>query len=266
MRIGSWNVNSVRSRLALIERFLVAEQPEVLALQETRCTDRQFPYQAFADLGYEAVHHGTGGHGGVALLSNRGLNRASFGFGGEHGPPFDEPRMIAADVDGQRVVSLYAPNGRRIRTPAWQFKLAWFELLRIDLSLELEESDQLIVAGDFNVCPTAADVYDPVKKRNSNLVSDEERERLRAVIDTGLVDLAAKLHPDETDFTWFSHMAGQVERNRGYRIDLVLASTTVAQHARSCRPLLEWRDPERTPDGLAPSDHAPVMAVFDASS
>ena len=152
-------------------------------------------------------------------------------------------------------MTLYAPNGRKMRSPAWQFKLAWFELLRIELELELAESPRLIVAGDFNVCPEPIDVYDPVKKRNRNLVSEPERAAVGRLFDLGLVDLARELHPDEPGFTWFAFTAGQFAANRGYRLDLALASPDVAAEFTTCRPLRQWREPN-----LGPSDHTPLLA------
>ncbi|MDW3180272.1 MAG: exodeoxyribonuclease III [Acidimicrobiia bacterium] len=253
MWLVSWNVNSIRRRLDLVERFVQEEQPEVLALQETRCSDAQFPHSTFAHLGYESVHLGSGGHGGVAMLSNIGLNRVTYGFSGDHGPPFDEPRLISADVDGQRIATIYAPNGRRVRTSAWQFKLAWFELLRTELTLELDETDELLVMGDFNVCPTDADLYNPAKKRDRNLVSVPERAALQRILDLGLTDVGELHHAPDERFTWFSHAEGQFESNLGYRLDLVLATSAVSDRILQCRPLREWRVPE-----LGPSDHVPV--------
>lgn len=253
MRITTWNVNSIRSRLDLVLDFIQHEAPDVLALQETRCSDAQFPFSAFAEVGFDGAHHGAGGHGGVALLSRIGLERVNWGFGGEHGPPFDEPRLISADIGNLRVSNLYAPNGRQVGAAAWEFKLAWFELLRTELELDLRDHAEVVVLGDFNVCPADIDVYDPVKKRNRNLVSEPERDRVRALIDLGLTDAARHLHPDESGFTWFSHGAGQFENGRGYRLDLALISDALLDRATSCRPQLDWRAPD-----LRPSDHAPV--------
>lgn len=257
MKIVSWNVNSIRARADLLRSLLDDEQPDVVALQETRCTDAAFPWALFADAGYEVAHLGQGGHAGVALASRVGLERVSYGFGGEHGPPFDQPRLLSADCDGIRVTSLYAPNGQRMRSAAWFAKLAWFQLLRVELELELEATDQLLVVGDFNVCPAPIDVYDPVRKRNRNLVSDEERAAVAALLELGLHDLGRTLHPDDPGFTWFSFAEGQLEANRGYRLDLALASEPLRARSASCTPLLGWRAPD-----LRPSDHAPLQVCL----
>lgn len=253
MLVVSWNVNSVRSRAGLVQNLLDEEQPDVLCLQETRCTDGGFPWSLFSDAGYEVAHLGTGGHAGVAIASRVGLDRVSYGFGGEHGPPFDQPRLIAADCDGIRVLCIYAPNGQRIRTAPWFAKLAWFELLRVEVELELAHEANLILTGDFNVCPSPMDVYDPIRKRNRNLVSAEERAAVASLGQLGLHDLGRELHPEDPGFTWFSFAAGQLEANRGYRLDLALATAPVRDRAIRCEPMLRWRSPD-----CSPSDHAPL--------
>lgn len=252
----TWNVNSIRSRLGLVVDFVDAEMPDVLCLQETKCTDAQFPSSPFIKRGYEVATHGAGPHGGVAMLSRIGLENVTKGFGGNHGPPFNEPRLLFADVGDVRLLTLYAPNGKQIREPEWAAKLAWFELLRVELSLELAESPRLVVAGDFNVCPQPIDVYDPIKKRNRNLVSDQERAAFAKILDEGLTDVGRELHPSDPGFSWYAYSAGQFGKGKGYRIDLVLASRDVASEFTSCRPMRNWREPE-----LGPSDHCPVVAM-----
>jgi len=254
VEIVSWNVNSLRSRASLVEAFLAEVRPDVLALQETKTPDSQVPWKLFADAGYEVAHLGAGSSAGVALASRVGLERVQYGFGGEHGRPFDEPRLVAADCDGLRVVNVYVPNGRTMDSAHWRFKLAWLELLRVELELELAETDELVVVGDFNVCPTPDDLYKP-SKRNRNLVSDEERAALAKVFDLGLTDLARATHPDNPGYTWFSFTPGFLEANKGYRLDLALGSDPVRQRTESCEPLLAWRRPR---ENLTPSDHAPL--------
>lgn len=254
MEIVSWNVNSLRSRAQLVEAFLAEVRPGVLALQETKTSDAQVPWNLFADAGYEVAHLGAGSSAGVAVASRVGLERVQYGFGGEHGSPFDEPRLIAADCGGLRIVNVYVPNGRTMGSAHWQFKLAWLELLRVELELELAETDELVVVGDFNVCPTPNDLYKP-SKRNRNLVSDDERAALARVFDLGLVDLARALHPDDPGYTWFSFTPGFLEANKGYRLDLALGSEPVRKRTVSCEPLLAWRRPRGQ---LTPSDHVPL--------
>ncbi len=250
-------MNSIRSRLDLVLNFVDAEEPDVLCLQETKCADARFPSAAFNERGYEVVTHGSGPRGGIAIASRIGLENVTKGFGGNHGPPFDQPRILAADIGDLRVMTVYAPNGKQVREPEWDVKLAWFELFRVELALELEDYPRLVVAGDFNVCPAPIDVYDPIKKRNRNLVSDPERAAVAKILDDGFVDVARTLHPDEPGFSWYAYSAGQFGKGKGYRLDLVLAGPEVAGDFTSCRPMRKWREPD-----LSPSDHCPVLAVM----
>lgn len=249
-------MNSIRRRLGLVLDFLETEQPDALCLQETKCTDAKFPHAPFADLGYEVATHGSGPRGGVAILSRVGLTNIAKGFGGEHRGPFNEPRVLAADVGDLRLMTLYAPNGKRVRQPEWKVKLAWFELLAVELELELEDSPRLVVAGDFNVCPAPIDVYDFAKKHKSNLVTAEERAAVAKLLDSGFTDLARTLHPEDPGYSWYAYSAGQFGKGKGYRLDLVLAGADVADEFTSCRALREWREPS-----LSPSDHCPVVAI-----
>ena len=234
----------------------------MVALQETKCSQEAFPESALTSLGYEIAHMGSGPRAGVCLLSRIGLDDAQFGFGGSPASPFDEPRLVAATVGGVRVVTVYAPNGKRVGTPQWRVKLAWFELLKIELELELASCAaagiELVVVGDLNVCPTLDDVYDPAKKGSRNLVSPRERAALRAIIDLGFTDLARLLHGAQASYTWFSYMDGQFQNDRGYRLDLALATRGISTATRRCEALRSWRDPDLHE---RPSDHAPLLVV-----
>ncbi len=250
-------MNSIRRRAGLVAAFLEEEQPDVIALQETRCSTGQFPTAVFAERGYEVTHFGDGPRNGVALASKLPIEDITHGFGGQPLPPFDEPRSIFATVEGIRIGTVYAPNGRRRRTYEWHAKLAWFELLGIHVQLELDEWDDLVVIGDYNVCPTPDDVYDPIKKRNRNLVSDEERAAIAALADLGLTDVARSLKGAAADYTWYAQQRNQFEAGRGYRLDLALASDAVAERAIACDGLNRWRQPE-----LGPSDHVPLLLTL----
>ncbi len=261
MRLATWNVNSIRRRLGLVTSFLDEVEPDVLCLQETKCADAQFPKGPFVERGYDVAAHGSGGHGGVAIVSRVGLDDLSRGFGGSATAPFNEPRLLAATAGELRVMTLYAPNGMRVRTPPWDIKLAWFELLRVELSLELEESPRLVVAGDFNVCPAPIDVYDYAKKRRSNLVSGPEQAAVARILEGGFTDMARVLHPEEPGYSWYSYSYDRFAKGLGYRLDLVLASPALRESFTSCRSLREWREPH-----LSPSDHTPVLAELDVDA
>ncbi len=233
--------------------FLDAEAPDVIALQETQCSNAQFPAGLFDDRGYEWVHHGRGSRNGVALASKVGLADVQIGFSGKARPPFDECRLLAATIGGVRVLTVYAPNGAKRKSQSWQVKLAWFELLRNELEFELAEHDDVMVIGDFNVCPTPDDLYDP-GKRNRNLVSDEERAAFGRLVELGFVDVAAAMHGASAGYTWYAYREGQFENDRGYRLDLALANPDLAKRIKICEPIRKWREP-----ALGPSDHVPLV-------
>ena len=256
MRVATWNVNSIKSRADLVAAFLDAEQPDVIALQETKCPTARFPAGLFEDRGYGWVHHGRDSRNGVALASRLGLTDVQIGFSGDAQAPFDEARLIAATIDGVRVLTLYAPNGAKRKSHSWHVKLAWFELLANELVFELADHADVLVIGDFNVCPAPDDLYDPAK-RNRNLVSDEERAAVARIRDLGFVDVAAALHGSGAGYTWYAYREGQFENDRGYRLDHALASPGLASRAVSCEPLRRWRDP-----AIKPSDHVPLLAEF----
>ena len=265
MRVATWNVNSVRARLPLLIDFVDAEEPDVIALQETRCHEAQFPTAELAERGYKTVAIGDGPRAGVCLSSRAGLLDVQRGFGGTPVSPFDEPRLLAATVNGIRILTVYAPNGQKAKTPPWQMKLLWFELLRNELALELADceatSTPALVLGDLNVCPTLDDVYDPVKKRNRNLVTTEERQAFGALLTVGFTDVARALHGANAGYTWFSYVDGQLANNRGYRLDVALASDTAMPLISRCEVLSQWRDPALVE---RPSDHAPLLVDIDA--
>lgn len=168
-------------------------------------------------------------------------------------PPFNECRLLAATIDGVRVLTLYAPNGAKRKSHDWQVKLAWFELLRNELSFELEEHDDVMVIGDFNSCPTPNDLYDPAK-RNRNLVSDEERAAFARLVELGFVDAAAAMYGTNAGYTWYAYREGQFENDRGYRLDLALATPDLVRQITVCEPLRKWRDPK-----IRPSGHVPLL-------
>jgi len=256
VRVVSWNVNSIRTRAGLVADVLDDEQPDVVALQETKCSTAQFPAAPFTDRDYEWVHYGRGAQNGVALASRHGFEDVRVGFSGDTKPPFDECRLIAATIGDVRVLTLYAPNGAKRKSHSWHLKLAWFELLQTELRFGLEDYGDVLVIGDFNVCPTPDDLYEPTK-RHRNLVSDEERAAFAGIIELGLMDLAAAMHGPTAGYTWYAYRKGQFESDRGYRLDHALATPALANRAARCEPLRRWRDP-----ALRPSDHVPLIVEW----
>jgi exodeoxyribonuclease-3 len=257
VRIATWNINSIRSRHHRVAAWIERHQPDILALQETKCIDAVFAelmVDTLAD-GYEFVHHGHDHWNGVAIVSRVGIDDVRRGFRGINQPPYDEARLISARCGGVDVHSLYAPNGRELGDAHYLYKLVWLERLRTVPRLELPT----VLLGDFNVAPTDLDIYDPARWRRRTHASPPERAAIDALIDFGLRDVTREHLPDAGVFSWWSYRPGQFEQNRGLRIDYGLGNDAVANRVERV-----WIDVAERVDDHAqekPSDHAPV--VFD---
>lgn len=254
MLIASWNVNSLRVRLPQVLAWLEQHRPDVLGLQETKVTDDDFPADALAAAGYEAVWHGQKTYNGVALLTREPARDAVRGLDAY---PDDQRRVVAGTVGGVRVYNVYAPNGQAVGSEKYAYKLEWFAGLKAQLERELEDHPALLVMGDFNVAPEDRDVHDPAAWEGSVLVSPEERAALADLTGLGLADTFRLFEQPEASFSWWDYRAAAFRRNRGLRIDLQLASETLAGRCRRAAIDREPRGWER------PSDHAPVYAEFD---
>jgi exodeoxyribonuclease-3 len=255
MRIATWNVNSIRSRHRRLAEWLECHGPDVMLLQETKCAEDSFtPFAAeYERLGYEVAHFGRNHWNGVAILSRVGLDEVRPGFPGRNRPPYDEARSITARCGGIEVTSLYAPNGRELGDPHYLFKLVWLERLRT----VVEPRRPTVLAGDFNVAPADLDIYDPARWRRRTHASPPEREAVRALLDTGLVDVTRQHLPDAGTFTWWSYRPGQFEQNRGLRIDLALTTPDVAERVE--RVWIDVEERARHHPDEKPSDHAPLV-------
>lgn len=259
MRLATWNVNSLGARLPLVLEWMAANQPDVLCLQETKQADDAFPEGAFADLGYQAVHHGDGRWNGVAIVSRVGLGDPARGLGSDedaHGC-----RMMAATCQGIRVHSVYVPNGRSLDSEHYRYKLAWLARLRAYLAERSDPSAGVAVCGDFNVAPTDADVWDPAHFVGMTHVSEAERAALGQLLDWGLVDAFRQHHPDGGVYSWWDYRAGDFHKGHGLRIDLVLLSSGLAARCTAARVDRDAR--KKSPAGNKPSDHAPVVVELD---
>jgi exodeoxyribonuclease-3 len=278
VRIATWNVNSLKARQDAVENWLTRAAPDILLIQETKLTDADAPVMAFGMAGYQLVHHGEGRWNGVAIAARNGLAVSdvvtNFGDGPvrDSGPggagaaiageddfdPFDEARMVAAMIDGLRVVSLYAPNGRVVGSPFYAGKLAWYERLARWIRETLTAEDALIIGGDFNVAPTDLDVWDAAAVHGGTHVSEPERAAFRALLEPGLVDAYRAQHSEPGRFTWWDYRAGMFHKNLGMRIDHLLVSAPVA--ARLVGAEID-RDARKGPP--VPSDHAPLLIDLD---
>ncbi len=255
MRIVTWNVNSLKARLGRVEQWLVEVSPDILCLQETKLADDAFPAMAFSALGYEAVHHGEGRWNGVAILSRVGIDQVVDGFAGGIEPDH-EARLLSATCGGVRVVTVYVPNGRALDHPMYQHKLSWLTRLRLHLEEQADADDDVVVCGDFNVAPDDRDVWDVAACHGGTHVSQAERTALADVAAWGLVDVFRQCHQEDRLFSWWDYRAGNFHKHLGMRIDLLLASRSLAER-------LSWVLIDRNArKGKLPSDHAPVVAEF----
>lgn len=254
MRIATWNVNSLRVRLPQVLAWLERVPVDVLAMQETKLTDPDFPRAEFAALGYQVLCSGQKTYNGVALLSRQPMTGVVTDI-----PAFEDParRVLAATTGQLRIVNLYVPNGQSVDSDKYRYKLRWLEALAGWLATELESGDRLVVLGDFNIAPEDRDVHDPAAWAGLVHVSEPERAALRRLLDLGLIDVFRRFEQPPETFSWWDYRMGAFRRNLGLRIDLVLAQRQLAAACTACAVDREPRRAER------PSDHAPVTAEFD---
>jgi exodeoxyribonuclease-3 len=254
VKLVTWNVNSIRQRLERLLALLARHAPDVVCLQETKTTDADFPAEALREAGYASVFSGQKSYNGVAILARGELADVTRGF--RDGGDDEQARLIAATIDGVRVISAYVPNGQSVGSEKYAYKLEWLERLRKLLDREGDAAQPLALVGDFNVAPADADVHDPAAWRGQVLVSEPEREALRHVLDYGLVDAFRDRHPDKVAFTWWDYRMLGFPKNHGLRIDHMLMTRPLAARLED---VVIDRDERK---GKSPSDHAPVLAVL----
>jgi exodeoxyribonuclease III len=254
MRIVSWNINSLRRRQERLISWLEQTEPDVVCLQETKCTDEQFPVLDLRAAGYHAAFHGQKSYNGVAILSKTEPREARPALCDEEEDP--QARVIAATLGPVRVYSIYAPNGQAVGSPAYEYKLKWYARLRNCLQRESREQ-HLVVCGDFNVAPKDEDVYDPDLWHGAIMCSDGERKAFEELCGIGLADTLRLHHHEPGLFSWWDYRMLSFPKNRGLRIDAILASKALAEHCNATGIEREMRK------GKEPSDHAPVWAEFE---
>jgi exodeoxyribonuclease-3 len=253
--IATWNVNSLRVRMPHLTDWLAANPGvDVVALQETKIADADFPGPDLCALGWQSVYSGQRTYNGVAILSRTTATDVVPGI-----PGFDDEqkRVLALTVGDTRVIDVYVPNGQAPGTEKFAYKLRWFDALREYVAGELARHPRVVVLGDFNVAPEDRDVHDPRAWEGSIHVSPPERAALQALLGVGLADCFRLFEQPEKTFSWWDYRMMAFRRNAGLRIDLVLASNTLAQKCAACHIDKAPRRLER------PSDHAPVAATFD---
>jgi len=255
VKIISWNVNSIRTRLERTLALLERHRPDVLCVQETKVHDDAFPVDEFSAIGYHAQVFGQKTYNGVAILSRSPASDVCHGFPGD--PAADQARVISGTVDGVQILNLYVINGESVESPKFQLKLQWLDAMLRWLEQDFDPGRPLLLVGDFNVTPDDRDVHDPDKWRGRVHCSDAERDRIRQLVAWGLVDVTRRHHPNGGPHTWWDYRGGAFHRGWGLRIDLALASEPVASR---CRSVEIDRDERKPSSGEGkPSDHAPLI-------
>ncbi|MDJ0697903.1 exodeoxyribonuclease III [Mastigocoleus sp. MO_188.B34] len=260
MKIATWNVNSIRTRLEHVVDWLNQNSVDVLCLQETKVVDADFPVKPFEDTGYNLYKYGQKSYNGVALISRKPLDNVSTGFQGIL-PDIetnwdDQKRVITGTLEGVRIVNLYVPNGSAIGSEKYEYKLKWLKILQTYLSIVLEKSPDICMCGDFNIALEDRDIHENSRNNNHIMASDAERQALRDILDLGFADAFRKFTTEGENYSWWDYRAASFPRNKGWRIDHHYLTPELYQQAKSCTIDVAPRKLTK------PSDHAPVIVEF----
>jgi exodeoxyribonuclease-3 len=251
MKIATWNVNSIRSRIERVLNWTQREMPDVLCFQEIKTTDELFPGARFEELGYHVETFGQPTYNGVAILSRTALKEVVRGLPGD--APDAQKRLIAATIKGVRIINVYVPNGQSPESDKFVFKLEWLGRLHDWLEAEAAPSDPLVLLGDFNIAPDDRDVHDPALWRGKIHFHPKEHKALARITAWGLFDLFRKHHEEGGFYSWWDYRQLAFPKNKGLRIDLVLGTEPILKR---CKGSAIHRDERK---GEGPSDHAPVV-------
>ena len=254
MKLATWNVNSLNVRLASVIQWVGENLVDVLCIQETKLTDDKFPQKEIEEAGYQVVFSGQKTYNGVAILSRLPMTDVV-----KNNPkyPDEQQRILAATIDGIRVVCAYVPNGQALDSDKYTYKLGWLQSFRDWLAEELARNEHLAVLGDYNIAPEDRDVHDPAAWEGMVHVSPKERAALQELLGIGLSDSFRLFEQPEKSFSWWDYRMLGFQKNKGLRIDHVLLSASLVKRCSACvvdRAPRKWAQP---------SDHAPVIATLD---
>lgn len=256
MKIATFNANSIRARLEIILEWLARNRPDILCVQETKTPDADFPAEPFEKAGFHAVFSGEKAYNGVAIISKKKPDNARIGL--DDGQQPDASRIIAADFGALHVVNTYVPQGREIEHAMYAYKLEWFARLRRYFERHYRKSDLVLWVGDMNVAPEPIDVYAPEQLQDHVCFHKDARAAFAKVVEWGFTDLFRKFHPEPGLYSFFDYREpNAVKRNRGWRLDHMLATSPLADACRECEIDVAPRLAPR------PSDHCVVSARFD---
>ena len=263
MLIASWNVNSIRSRLQQVIKWLEDEQPEVLCLQETKVSDKEFPHINFEDIGYNVKFYGQKSYNGVAIISRNKISDIKYGFAGElNQSEISEElnfqkRIISGQINGIRIINVYVPNGSSINSEKFKYKLNWLSMLNDYLVKQSRRGEPTCLLGDFNIALNDNDIYAPDKFTGSIMASKIERQKLRNALGTRFTDSFRVFEKLSGHWSWWDYRNNSFDLNKGWRIDHIYISNDLLSNLKSS--VIERSQREN----IQPSDHAPVMINLD---
>lgn len=262
MKIATWNVNSIKVRKDLCLKWLEEAAPDIACLQEIKCIDENFPTEAFEDAGYNVALHGQKTYNGVALLSKFPFDEVTRGLPG--GEDDDQARyleaVISTDDGALRVASIYLPNGNPVDGPKYPYKLDWMARLEAHARECLSYEEKLVLAGDYNVIPTAEDVHDPEGWWGDALYREETLQAFRSLLNLGLTEAFRACHYQSHQYSFWDYQRGAWQKDHGIRIDHLLLSPQAADRLKACEIDRYTRGWEK------PSDHAPVWIELDVAA
>ena len=259
MLIASWNVNSIRTRLNQIKFFLVDKKIDILCLQETKVSDKDFPLKPFEDLGYKVKFSGQKSYNGVAIISKFEFEDFKVDFVGElpenevKKEYLEQKRIISAFINGLRIINVYVPNGSSLNSEKYEFKLQWLELLSKYLNKQSERNELTCILGDFNIAPSPADIFDPQRFEGGIMASIPEREALKKILKNEFIDSFRVFEKASGCWSWWDYRKNSYELNKGWRIDHIYISNNLLPNLKSSVIASQERSNEQ------PSDHVPVI-------
>lgn len=257
IKIATWNVNSVRARHDRLLLWLEKESPSILCLQELKGETSAFPHEVVEEAGYYSAVYGQKTYNGVAILSRSEPMDIQLGWPAGTDDP--QARLIAATVEGIRMVSAYVPNGKEVGADKWTYKLEWLARLRVYLDSDFDPNTPVVLLGDINIAPEDRDAANPERWKDSVLCHPDSRKALQDIVDWGFIDTIRLHHHDQGPFSWWDYRRLAFPKNDGLRIDHIYATSSLA---KLCTAAYVDRDERK---GAKPSDHAPVVALFDYS-
>jgi len=257
--IASWNVNSIRTRLSQVIKWLEDKQPEVLCLQETKVSDKEFPYKTFENIGYNVEFYGQKSYNGVAIISKEKVTDIRYGFVGEINQLeiaeelHFQKRIISGLINGIRIINVYVPNGSSLNSEKFNYKVNWLVMLNDYLVKQAKRGEPTCLLGDFNIALNDNDIYDPNKFIGSIMASEIERKMLRKALGSRFVDSFRVFEKLSGYWSWWDYRNNSFELNRGWRIDHIYITNNLLSNLKSS--VIERNQRENK----QPSDHAPVM-------